>query len=108
MQELCAELNQEDPIEIKAIMEVILTKLMHEVLSDGEKKNVRLSIHPIHLLVDIPLLAPNGTAHLLYQSGLEPNVRRAHERHRHSRIRHFGLHHLRIQEQGNEEPANDR
>ena len=42
MQELCAELNQEDPIEIKAIMEVILTKLMHEVLSDGEKKNLSL------------------------------------------------------------------
>ena len=108
MQELCAELNQEDPIEIKAIMEVILTKLMHEVLSDGEKKNVRLSTRPIHLLADVPLSAPNGTSHLLYQSGLEPNVRRANERYRHSRIRHFGLHHIRIQEQGNEEPANDR
>ena len=41
MQDLCAELNQDDPTEIKAIMEIMLSKLMHEVLSGSDKKNVR-------------------------------------------------------------------
>ena len=43
MQDLCAELNQDDPTEIKAIMEIMLSKLMHEVLSGSDKKNVRPS-----------------------------------------------------------------
>lgn len=40
MQELCSALNQEDAIEIKAILEVIITKLLPEVMSTHEKKNV--------------------------------------------------------------------
>ena len=48
MQDLCAELNQDDPTEIKAIMEIMLSKLMHEVLSGSDKKNVRPSSSPHH------------------------------------------------------------
>ena len=44
MQELCSALNQEDATEIKAILEVIIVKLMPEVISKGEKKNVCLLI----------------------------------------------------------------
>ena len=40
MQELCSALNQEDAIEIKAILEVIITKLLPEVMSTHEKKNL--------------------------------------------------------------------
>ena len=40
MQELCSALNQEDAKEIKAILEVIITKLVPEVMSSHEKKNV--------------------------------------------------------------------
>lgn len=48
MQDLCAELNQDDPTEIKAIMEIMLSKLMHEVLSGSDKKNVCPSSSPHH------------------------------------------------------------
>ena len=40
MQELCAALNQEDANEIKTILEVILNKLLPEIESKNEKKNV--------------------------------------------------------------------
>ena len=40
IQDLCSSLKQEDPLEIKAVLEAILYRLFPEVLSDGEKKNV--------------------------------------------------------------------
>ena len=40
IQDLCSSLKQEDPVEIKAVLEAILYRLFPEVLSDGEKKNV--------------------------------------------------------------------
>lgn len=43
MQELCSALNQENAREIKAILEVMLTKLLPEVMSKDEKKNVQFS-----------------------------------------------------------------
>lgn len=42
MQELCSALNQEDAKEIKAVLEVMLSKLLPEVMSNDEKKNVCL------------------------------------------------------------------
>mgnify|MGYP006975353522 FL=1 len=39
MQDLCSALNQDNPVEIQAIMEVIVKRLLPEV-SSGEKKNV--------------------------------------------------------------------
>ena len=42
MQELCSALNQENAEEIKAILEVMVTKLLPEVMSKDEKKNVFL------------------------------------------------------------------
>ena len=41
IQDLCSSLNQEDPVEIQAILEVIVTRLVSEVYSIEEKKNVR-------------------------------------------------------------------
>lgn len=41
-QELCSALNQEDAEEIKAVLEVMLSKLLPEVMSNDEKKNVCL------------------------------------------------------------------
>lgn len=40
MQDLCSALNQDNPVEIQAIMEVIVKRLLPEVYSSGEKKNV--------------------------------------------------------------------
>lgn len=40
MQDLCSALNQDNPVEIQAIMEVIVERLLPEVYSSGEKKNV--------------------------------------------------------------------
>ena len=40
MQDLCLTLHQDDPKEIRAIMEVMLTKLLNELIEDKDKKNV--------------------------------------------------------------------
>ena len=45
IQDLCSSLNQEDPVEIQAILEVIVTRLVSEVYSIEEKKNVRLRLY---------------------------------------------------------------
>lgn len=45
IQDLCSSLNQEDPVEIQAILEVIVTRLVSEVYSVEEKKNVRSAVY---------------------------------------------------------------
>lgn len=49
IQDLCAELNQEDAVEIQAILEVILSRLLLEVTSTSEKKNVCFSRFPSYV-----------------------------------------------------------
>ena len=44
MQELCSALNQEDANEIKTVLEVILNKLLPEIESKNEKKNVQQNL----------------------------------------------------------------
>ena len=77
IQELCACLKQEDPLEIKCVLEVILYKLFPEILSDGEKNNVTiLQKFNIALLC---VSSPNGTAGILFESKLESDLWRNNE-----------------------------
>ena len=94
IQELCACLKQEDPLEIKSVLEVILYKLFPEILSDGEKSNVAMLLKCT--VVNLCVSPPNGTACVLSESKLESDLWRNNQSNRAARLCHIRLYYLRI------------
>lgn len=107
MQELCAALNQEDANEIKTILEVILNKLLPEIESKNEKKNVWQ--YPCKWpVVNLHLSPSNGSSGVLPQSELEPNLWRRNKSYRNPRVFYIHVCDFWIQKQGDEESRSNK
>ena len=94
IQELCSCLKQEDPLEIKSVLEVILYKLFPEILSDGEKSNV--AILQKCTVANLCVSSSNGTSCVLSKSKLESDLWRNNQSNRATRLCHIRVYYLRI------------